>query len=109
MADVRFNPPASSTPAAHETPALVVAIAWAPAVSIARADPASQAFGKTNGGRSCNSRNRRANSVFTDVLLRSDCNRSSLAAAPTSGLAGFGQLHSYHYVGRYVSLTKILE
>jgi hypothetical protein len=44
----------SPHPKLHETPALVVAIALAPANSITRALAASQAFGKTSGRDVCN-------------------------------------------------------
>ncbi|GAA1527562.1 hypothetical protein GCM10009678_06550 [Actinomadura kijaniata] len=56
----RSRPPASATPAAHDSPALVVAIAAAPAASIATAEAGSQAFGSTRGGRSCRACSRAA-------------------------------------------------
>jgi hypothetical protein len=55
-AAARPRPPASATPSAHDTPALVVAIAFAPAASIATAEPGSHAFGNTRGGRACRAR-----------------------------------------------------
>lgn len=60
MAPVRPRPPPSATPAAHDTPALVVAIAFAPAASIATAEPGSHAFGSTSGGCACRARRTRA-------------------------------------------------
>src|ERR1700685_3601584 len=43
------SPAASGTPSDQATPALVVAIAFAPAASIATAEATSQAFASSNG------------------------------------------------------------
>lgn len=54
----------SGRPCAHATPALVLAIAGAPASSITRALAASQAFGNTRGRVSCSRRKWAARSAW---------------------------------------------